>query len=189
MPQYTACCNYRQLKVFIKTGRAMIMTSSITRTEKFSSALKSFLQQLREGLATRKANSATAEWDAFLSGALQQSAPSSQDACERRAAMTKVMRNADFRTKIATADWLLLEDNYNGAIALYDRIAADHPDEIGVCLRCVGAAHYFLGNYETAIEFYQKALASGEDADMIAADISEAHDAIFMRDQDRREAA
>jgi tetratricopeptide (TPR) repeat protein len=131
----------------------------------------------------------TADWNAFLSGVLQQSAPSSPVASEQREAVARIMESSDFCAKTSVADWLLFEKNHDGAIALYDRIAADHPAETGFCLRSIGTVHYFLGNYETAIDFYQKALAEGEDPEIIAADISEARDAITMRDQQRREAA
>lgn len=163
----------------------MIMAPSISGTKQVSGTLKSLLNRLHAMLAKQP----TARWDVVLGGALQPDAPSSEAAGERQKAMERIMRKADFSTKISTADWLLLENNHNGAIALYDRIAVDHPDRIGFCLRSIGAAHYFLGDYETAIEFYEKALGRGEDAEIIAADIAEARDAIVMRDQGRREAA
>jgi tetratricopeptide (TPR) repeat protein len=137
----------------------------------------------------RDHDDSTADWDAFLSGVLQQSAPSSQAASEQRKAVAQIMQSSEFYAKTSVADWLLFEKNHTGAIALYDRIAIDHPEETGFCLRSIGTAHYFLGNYETAIDFYQNALARGEDPEIIAADISEARDAIMMRDQQRREAA
>jgi tetratricopeptide (TPR) repeat protein len=160
----------------------MIMTSSINRKEQVSGALKSFLQHLRTMLAKAGGHDASAtDWDALLGDVLP-------DAGERRTSMARIMRSADFGAKVSTADWLMLENNHKGAIALYDQIAIDHPQEAAICLRCVGAAHYFLGNFETAIEFYQKALAAGEDAEIIAADIDEARDAIMMRDQPRQAA-
>jgi tetratricopeptide (TPR) repeat protein len=133
--------------------------------------------------------SSTNDWDAFLSSVLQQSAPSSQVASEQRKTLAQIMQSSDFCAKTSVADWLLFEKNHDGAITLYNRIAVDHPEETGFCLRSIGTAHYFLGDYETAIDFYQKALAGGEDPEIIAADISEARDAIMMRNQQRREAA
>lgn len=170
----------------------MIMTPLKALTGQSSGALTSFLSRLRATLtpATPGARKGSAgNEDAFLSEVLQQSAPSSQEACARRNTIAQILHSADFTSKVSTADWLLLEGNYNGAIALYHRIAADHPEEIAFCQRCIGAAHHFLGNYEVAIEFYQRALASGEEADLIADDIGEARDAITARDQHRPVAA
>lgn len=156
--------------------------------------VQSCLRQLHAALAKQKdafgdyEGSARRD-DMFLSEALQQTAPSSQEASERRKAIAEVLRGTDFNTKVSSADWLLVEGNYEGAIALYERIAIDHPEKIGFCLRCIGTAHYYLRDYETAIAFFQKALSRGEDIELIAGDISEARDAMIPRGPEHRAAA
>lgn len=98
----------------------MIMEPSITRTEQFSGALKSFLQQLRAMVGKPDASSSDAErfkrdWDAFLGEALQHTTPLSQEACERRAAITQVIQSADGSTKTSIADLLLFADDLDQA--------------------------------------------------------------------------
>ena len=98
----------------------MIMAPSITRTEQFSGALKSFLQQLRtmlqkQGTTPHDHECSASDWDAFLSEASQQSAPSSEDARERRVAIAQIMRSADVGTKVSIADWLLFADDIKEA--------------------------------------------------------------------------
>jgi len=67
------------------------------------------------------------------------------------------------------------------ALAVYEQIAFAHPDIIGTCQAGIGAAHYFLGDYETAIEFYQKARANGQDRRLMQEGIDEAREAIEQR--------
>jgi hypothetical protein len=109
---------YQLPTVFIARGRSMIMDIAITRTEQFSGALKSFLQQLRSMLAKPGAPShecSTGDWAAFLNEAVQQDAPSSQEARERRAAIAQLVQSADISTKISIADCLLFADDVNEA--------------------------------------------------------------------------
>jgi hypothetical protein len=96
------------------------MEPSITRTEQFSGTLKSLLQQLRSMLAKPGATSydrecSSSDWGALLSEALQHSAPFSQEAQERRAAIAQIMRSADVSTKISIADCLLFASDLNQA--------------------------------------------------------------------------
>ena len=98
----------------------MIMEHTITRTEQFSGALKSFLQQVRTMLTKRGATSydyegSTSDWTVFLNEALEKSAPSSQEARERRAAIAQILQGADAGTKISVADWLLFADDLKEA--------------------------------------------------------------------------
>lgn len=94
----------------------MIMAPSITPTEQFSSALKSFMQRFRTMLTKHGATSYDHEstmrdWDA-----LQQSAPFSQEARERRATIARIMQSADVGTRKSIADLLLFADDLNEAL-------------------------------------------------------------------------
>ena len=97
----------------------MSIELSITRTGQFSGTLKSFLQQLRSKLAKQGATSydhSMSDWNAFLGEALeQQSAPCSEEARERRAAIAQIMQSADAITKISIADCLLFANDLNEA--------------------------------------------------------------------------
>jgi hypothetical protein len=110
----------RYLQCSSQEGRPMNMKLSITRTGQCPGALKSFLQQLRTMLAKQGSTScdherSPSDWGTFLGEALQQSAPFSQEARERRAAIGRIMQSADAGTKVSIADWLLFADGINEA--------------------------------------------------------------------------
>jgi tetratricopeptide (TPR) repeat protein len=79
---------------------------------------------------------------------------------------------------INDAAGLMLNKDYTGAIAAYESIMEKYPEEKGVCLGQIGAAEYFLGNYETSLERYIEAKNSGEDNDMMEDNIWEACETI-----------
>jgi hypothetical protein len=98
----------------------MTIDLSINRTGRFSGVLKSFLQQVRTRIAEQGApsydqDSSASDWDAFLGEALQQSAPSSEDARERRAAIAQILQSADASTKTSIADCLLFASDLDEA--------------------------------------------------------------------------
>ena len=93
------------------------------------------------------------------------------------------MNSSEFGAKISAAARVMLGGAPREAIAAYEQIAIVHPDEIGTCQAGIGAAHYFLGDYEKAIEFYQKALANGADRRMMQDNIDEAREAIEKRNR------
>jgi hypothetical protein len=94
----------------------MIMAPSITPTEQFSSALKSFLQRFRTMLTKQEATSydhesALRDWDA-----LQQCAPFTEEGRERRATIARIMQSADVASRKSIADLLLFADDINEAL-------------------------------------------------------------------------
>ena len=94
----------------------MIMAPSITPTEQFSSALKSFMQRFRTMLTKQEATSC--DHECFLSDwdSLQQTAPFSQEAREQRATIARIMQSADVGTRKSIADLLLFADDFNEAL-------------------------------------------------------------------------
>jgi hypothetical protein len=95
------------------------MEPSITRTEQFSKALKSFSQNLRTMLAKRGTTSgdhtlSASEWDALFSEALQ-SAVVAEDVRERQATIVQIMKRADVSAKSSIADCLLFADDLGEA--------------------------------------------------------------------------
>jgi hypothetical protein len=98
----------------------MIMASSITETEEFSGAPKSFLQHVRAmlaklGVTSPDLDSAPCDWDAASIEALQQCAQFSEQARERREAIVQILQSADVSTKVSIADWLLFAEDINEA--------------------------------------------------------------------------
>jgi hypothetical protein len=94
----------------------MIMAPSITPTEQFSSALKSFLQRFRTMLTKQEAapydhESALRDWEA-----LQQCAPFTDEGRERRATIARIMQSADAASRKSIADLLLFADDLNEAL-------------------------------------------------------------------------
>lgn len=81
-------------------------------------------------------------------------------------------------TKINAAAQLLLQGDHRGAVRAYSAIAEQHPEERGTCESQIGAAYYFLGEYERAVTFYESAAQHGADEDMMNDNIEEAREAI-----------
>jgi tetratricopeptide (TPR) repeat protein len=74
---------------------------------------------------------------------------------------------------------LMDNEQYNEAIAYFSAIAIQYPHEQGLCECQIGAAYYFLGDYEQAIEYYLAAREHGED--MMDDNIWEACETIFQK--------
>jgi tetratricopeptide (TPR) repeat protein len=123
---------------------------------------------------------------AFVKETKQQGALTREEALERQRQILDTMKSSEFGAKISAAARLMLEGAPREAITAYEQIAIAHPDRIGECQAGIGAAHYFLGNYETAIEFYQKALANGADPQMMQDNVDEAEEAMAKQDRQRR---
>ena len=102
-----------------------------------------------------------------------------EDAKAVREAFLAVADTSDpVSTKINRAAGLLLNRRYEDAIVAYTAIAEVHPDRQDTAYSQIGAACYFLGRYQEAIDWYEKALAHGADASMMQDNIQEAQEAI-----------
>ncbi len=73
----------------------------------------------------------------------------------------------DVNTKVNAAARLMTSGQFEACIQAYEHIATAHPQELPTCESQIGAAYYFLGQYEKAIEYYQRALEHGADPEMI----------------------
>lgn len=109
----------------------MSMESSVMRTEQFSGAMKSFLQQLRMMLTKQDATSSdhkysASDWNGFFNEAVQQTVPLSQEARERHAIIAQVLQSADADTKMSVADALLFADDFD---AVHDAIMTRNPQQ------------------------------------------------------------
>jgi len=64
---------------------------------------------------------------------------------------------------VSKANKLYGEEKYEEAIALYEKILADHPDAF-IFNQNIGNAYYALKDYDKAIEFYKKVMEKQEDS-------------------------
>lgn len=83
--------------------------------------------------------------------------------------------------RMAAAVKLLTAKKYRECIEAYRRIGADHPDRWGDCLANMGAAYFFLGDFEKAISCYTQAMTHGVDEEMMRDNIDEAREAQIKR--------
>ncbi len=98
----------------------MIIAPSAAPTEQLSKALKSVWHYLGTMVAKQETASfdhdcSASGWDVFLGEDLPQSAPFSEEAHERWAAIAQIMNSADVGTKTSIADCLLFTDDINEA--------------------------------------------------------------------------
>jgi len=87
----------------------------------------------------------------------------------------------DVNAKVNAAARLMTSGQFEACIQAYEHIATAHPQELPTCESQIGAAYYFLGQYEKAIEYYQRALEHGADPEMMADNTQEAREAIAKR--------
>lgn len=69
---------------------------------------------------------------------------------------------------------LLKDKRYAEAMVAYEQVMTAQPKEAARCSNNIGACHFYEGNYEAAIEWYERARVAGADAAMIAENIQEA---------------
>jgi len=92
-----------------------------------------------------------------------------------------VLKTDDVSAKINAAARLMTAKKFQECIQAYEAIAAQHPDQQATCEAQIGAAYYFLGQFQKAIEYYEAAKAHGEDAGMMDDNIREAKDALLNK--------
>lgn len=90
--------------------------------------------------------------------------------------------NLPVSQKMNEAAKLLTGGAFRESIAAFERIMRLHPERTADCLGNMGAAYFFLDEFETAIDHYQRARDAGADAGMMADNIQEAEEAIAKRD-------
>lgn len=96
----------------------------------------------------------------------------------RKAFMSQVDTSDALSQQINAAASLMLDRRYDDCIAAYRTLAEAHPDQRGLAYGQIGAALYFLGRYEEAIQHYEQAMAHGEDPATMRENIQEARDAL-----------
>jgi tetratricopeptide (TPR) repeat protein len=82
---------------------------------------------------------------------------------------------SSFSSWVNEAGRHLMKGDFEGALRIYESMAEAFPDRLGECQGHIGAAHHAMGRHQTAIEFYEKALATGaDDEDMVRENLKEA---------------
>lgn len=89
-----------------------------------------------------------------------------------------VADGADVDSKINAAAGLMTTGQFAECIEAYRVIAEQHPEKLGICEAQIGAAYYFLGDYQTAIRYYQQAKGHGANPDHMDDNIAEAREAL-----------
>ena len=79
------------------------------------------------------------------------------------------------------ASGLMLDRKYLECIAAYEAFAAKYPERRGDADSQIGAAHYFLGDFHKAIEFYVSARTNGADESMMDDNLWEACEALVKK--------
>jgi tetratricopeptide (TPR) repeat protein len=75
------------------------------------------------------------------------------------------------------AGWML-DGRYEDAMRAYHTIAERFPEHRGTAASQIGACCYFLGRFEEAIGWYERALEHGADPQMMQDNIEEARAAL-----------
>lgn len=78
----------------------------------------------------------------------------------------------------------LTAGDFSKSLAIYSKMAELFPEKKGLYLSQVGANHYFMGNYDTAIETYVLSREHGMDASMIDENIWEACEQVYKEKND-----
>ncbi|MCI5057949.1 MAG: hypothetical protein MRY83_17680 [Flavobacteriales bacterium] len=73
----------------------------------------------------------------------------------------------------------LTSGSFKEAVQIYEEMAEKFPESKGMYLSQVGAAYYFLNEFDKAIEYYISARDHGADASMMDDNIWEACEAIY----------
>ena len=95
------------------------------------------------------------------------------------------MQQDDMSAQFNAAAKLMMNQSYQGCIEAYSALAERYPDRKGDCQSQIGAAYFFLGDYDQAIENYLAARENGMDADMMDDNIWEACETLYKKTQDK----
>lgn len=83
------------------------------------------------------------------------------------------------------ASLALTSGNFQQAVEHYQQLANNFPQKKGLYLSQVGAAYYFLNDFNQAIDYYVQAKENGADDSMMDDNIWEACEAIYENSQDK----
>ncbi|MDD3877084.1 MAG: hypothetical protein PHT69_10710 [Bacteroidales bacterium] len=87
----------------------------------------------------------------------------------------------DENSMMRQAAKLMSGQQFEDSIELYTKLAENYPANRGLYQSQIGAAYYFLADYNKAISFYTAALNNGADKGMMDDNIWEATEALFKQ--------
>lgn len=121
----------------------------------------------------------TGSVQAFVAGGGSKKGMSMEQARELQTRLlSTVTTEADVSRKINAAAQLMTAGLYQAAAEAYAAIAQRHPEKLATCESQIGAAQFFLGQYQEAIRYYELARQHGADAGMMDDNIREAREAL-----------
>lgn len=99
--------------------------------------------------------------------------------------LLKTLGQNDKSKAVNIAATLMMKKDYEGCIQAYTQIAQHFPAESATAKGQIGAAYYFKGEYETAIQYYLEALAEGAPDFMMDDNVWEACEALIEKTADK----
>ncbi|GAA4275588.1 tetratricopeptide repeat protein [Aquimarina mytili] len=91
----------------------------------------------------------------------------------------------DENAMMRQASIMLTSGKFEEAIELYKKLAENYPENKGLYLSQVGAAWYFLNDFQKAIQYYKEARENGANESMMDDNIWEASEAIYKNNNDK----
>jgi tetratricopeptide (TPR) repeat protein len=88
----------------------------------------------------------------------------------------------DENEMMRNASKLMTSKKFQESLDLYKKLSENYPDNRGLYESQVGAAYYFLGEYEKAVEYYISAMNNGGNKSMMDDNIWEAAEAFSKLD-------
>lgn len=98
--------------------------------------------------------------------------------------LSKLLQNNRLNTAINYACQLLTQEHYHQSIDSFEQIMLHAPNQKGLCENQIGAAYFFLDQYDKAIEAYLRSLDYGFDIKMLDYNIWEAAEVHFQNSGD-----
>jgi tetratricopeptide (TPR) repeat protein len=104
-----------------------------------------------------------------------------EEAKQLRESFLAIAEQDDESAAFNAASDLMLSKAFSECIQAYKQLSEKYPNRQGDCYSQIGAAYYFLEDYEQAIRFYVLARDSGADEDMMDDNIWEACETIYRK--------
>lgn len=109
-----------------------------------------------------------------------------EEANKAREAFMQLIDTSDDQSKLFNAaSGMMLGKNFDGAIEAFGKLAEKYPERAETCESQIGAAWYFKGDYDKAINHYVNALNKGADAGMMDDNVWEAAEALYNKNNDK----
>ena len=100
--------------------------------------------------------------------------------------LLSVMSTNDRNKEFNFASGLMLKGAYQACIEAYEKLTEKYPDSQATNESQIGAAYFFLGDYEKAVDYYLAARDHGMDADMMDDNLWEAFEVLYKKNGDKK---